>query len=222
MAEYINRFKSCGRNVRIADDVYIEHPEVMELGDNVTLARGFHMVGQPQTCRFGSDVTFFNNCYIEGSSHRFVIDDHVAFYPNTYISLGRGPTSSVEVGHHSHFAPACVLYGAGGLRVGSYCNIATNVVFATVGHDPDCLDQPMALSDGKAGPITLEEDVWIAANCTITADTTIAKGCVIAANAVITKDTKPMGVYGGVPAQLMWDRREQAARLAGDEEADNP
>ena len=60
------------------------------------------------------------------------------------------------------------------------------------------------------------------AQCSGTADTTIAKGCVIAANAVITKDTKPMGVYGGVPAQLMWDRREQAARLAGDEEADNP
>ena len=43
-------------------------------------------------------------------------------------------------------------------------------------------------------------------------NTTLAKGCIIGANAVVTKDTKPMGVYGGVPAKFMWDRRDRAEK----------
>ena len=35
-------FKSCGENVSVAGDVYIEHPEVMEIGDDVTFMRGHH------------------------------------------------------------------------------------------------------------------------------------------------------------------------------------
>ena len=90
--------------------------------------------------------------------------------------------------------------------IGPYCNIAAHTVFATVGHRDEITDKPMALSGAKSGPITLVEDVWTAANVTITANTTIARGCVIGANAVVTKDTQPMGVYVGVPARHLRDR----------------
>jgi acetyltransferase-like isoleucine patch superfamily enzyme len=75
-----------------------------------------------------------------------------------------------------------------------------------VGHYDEITNQPMALTGEKRGPITLVEDVWIAANVTITANTTIARGCVIGANSVVTKDTEPMGVYVGVPARRLRDR----------------
>jgi acetyltransferase-like isoleucine patch superfamily enzyme len=206
--DILTRFKACGRNVQVADDAYIEHPECIEVGDDVTFGRGFHMIGKPGECRFGSDVTFYNNCFIQGSPGFFILEDHVQFYPGTYISLGEHDTSGVEVCHHSHFAPYCVLYGWGGLRIGPYCNIAAHTVFATVGHREEITDRPMALTGEKHGPITLEEDVWIAANVTITANTTIAKGCVIGANAVVTHDTEPMGLYAGVPARRLRDRGE--------------
>ncbi len=206
MPDYRKQFKSCGQNVQIADDVYIEHPESLEVGDRVNFMRGFHMIGQPQVARIGSDVTFYPNCFIQGSPGRFVIQDHVGFFPGNYISLGDWDDSFVEIGHHSHFAPNCVLYGWGGLSIGPYANIASHTVFATVGHHHERTDVPMALSGEKAGPITLEQDVWICANVTITADTRIAQGCVIAANAVITRDTKPMGIYGGVPAKQIGTR----------------
>ncbi|MAE67327.1 MAG: hypothetical protein CMJ18_23950 [Phycisphaeraceae bacterium] len=204
--DYHARFRSCGDNVTIADDVYIEQPEKMEVGDNVTFMRGFHMIGAPQVCRIGSDVAFYPNCFIQGSPGRFIIADHVELFPNTYISLGEGASGFVEIGHHSHFAPNCVLYGWGGLEIGPYCNIAAHVVFATVGHHDEITDRPMALTGEKSGPITLEEDVWIAANATVTANTRIRRGCVIGANAVVTRDTDPMGVYVGVPARRLRDR----------------
>lgn len=205
MSDLLSRFKSCGKNVFVASDAFIEHPEVMCVGDNVRFMKGFQMFGKPRECHIGSDVTFFANCYVEGSPGRFVLDDHVSFYPGNYISLGDWETSFVHVGHYSHFAPNCVLYGWGGLDIGSYCNIAAHTVFATVGHHEEITDQPMSLTGEKAGPITLEEDVWICANVTITQNVRIARGCVIGANAVLTKDTEPMGVYLGVPAK--WARK---------------
>src|SRR6185369_2129656 len=111
----------------------------------------------PRVCRMGSDVTFWPNCFIQGSGDRLVIGDHVDFYPNTYISLG-DPKGFVEIGHHTHFAPNCVMYGHGGLSIGPYCNIAAHCVLATVGHDPVIRDQPMALVTPVARPITLAED----------------------------------------------------------------
>lgn len=190
----------------IADDAHFEHPEVIEIGDHVTFMRGFHMgMGKPSSVRFGSHITFYPNCFIQGSADRFIIGDHVDFFPNTYISLGAAG-SFIEIGHHSHFAPGCALYGWGGLKIGAYCNIAAHCVLATIGHDPDIKDKPMALARSKAGPIELEEDVWLGANVTVTANTKIARGCVIGANAVVTRDTEPMGVYLGVPARRVRDR----------------
>lgn len=207
MSDYRTLFKSCGHNVQIAKDAYIEHPEVLEVGDDVTLMAGFYMMGKPRICRIGSRVTFYPNCFIQGVDSRLTVEDDVTFFPGTYLSLGDWESSFIEIGNHSHFAPHCVLYGWGGLQIAPYCNIASHTVFATVGHHLERTDLPMALTGEKAGPITLEEDVWICANTTVTANTRIARGCVIAANAVITRDTQPMGIYGGVPAKRLKERQ---------------
>lgn len=201
------KFKSVGKNVKIEENVYIAHPEVMEIGDNVTFMRGFYMMGRPETCRIGSNVTFYPNCFIQGLPARLIVEEHVTFYPNTYISMGNGNEAFVEIGHNSHFAPGCVLYGQGGLKIGAYNNIAAHTVFATVGHDHSAADIPMTLAGRKTGPITLEDDIWIAANVTVCANTVIAGGCVIGANAVVTKNTEPMGIYFGVPAKRVRDRQ---------------
>jgi len=199
---YCRRFKICGSDVRIAADVFIEHPELWEVGDHVTIHRGFHALGRPRRLQLGDHVTFWPNCFVQGNSN-LSIESHVDFFPGNYLSLGDLELSFIRVGHHSHFAPHCVLYGWGGLDIGPYCNIAAHAVFATVGQHDEIVDRPMALTGKKVGPIRLVEDVWVAANCTIVANTIVARGCVIAANAVLTKSTEPMGVYAGVPAKWL-------------------
>ena len=206
MVDYRLRFKRCGRNVDIAPDTHIANPERLEIGDDVRIMRGFTMIDGPKDCRIGSNVTFYPNCFIQGCADRFVVENNVDFFPNTYISTGGGG-SFIEIGHHTHFAPGCVLYGWGGLRIGAYCNIAAHCVFATVGHDQRVHDgKPMCTVPAVRGPITLEEDVWLCAHVTVTANTTIARGCIIGANAVVTRDTEPMGLYVGVPARRLRDR----------------
>jgi acetyltransferase-like isoleucine patch superfamily enzyme len=208
ITDYRQRFKSCGEGVVIEEGVEIEHPEVMEVGDRVYFFRGFRMIDRPEIVRIGSDVTFYPNCFIQGAAERFDVADHVDFFPNSYISLGKGPGTFVSIGHHTHFAPGCCLYGHGGLTIGPYCNIAAHCVLATVGHDPVIRDQPMALVPGCSGPITLVEDVWLGANVTVTSNVTIAKGCIIGANAVVNKNTEAFGLYVGVPARKVRDRKK--------------
>jgi len=207
--DYREQFKSCGSNVVIEPNVFIEHPEVLEVGDNVRFMRGFYMLGAPQVCRFENRVCFFPNTFIEGSPSRLLIGNDVTFYPNTYISAGG--EGCIEIGHSSHFAPGCVLYGFGGLSIGNHNNVAAHVIFATVQHDDNILDRPMSQT-ALNGPITTEDDVWIAANTTITMNTRIARGCVIGANSVVTRDTELMGVYVGAPARRL---RERGQRVGG-------
>ncbi len=204
--DYRARFRSCGANVRIEEGVVIAHPERFDVGSNVVFGTGTQILARPGHARIGDDVTFGPRCHVIGSPDRLIIDDHVEFFVGVFMGLGDFPTSFVEIGHHSHFAPYGVLYGWGGLTIGAYVNVAAHVVMATVGHHDEITDVPMALAGEKAGPITIGEDVWIAANVTICANTTIADGCVIGANAVVTRDTEPMGVYGGVPARLIRPR----------------
>jgi acetyltransferase-like isoleucine patch superfamily enzyme len=208
MTDYRQRFKSCGQGVIVEDGVEIEHPEVMEVGDRVRFFRGFRMIEGPTRFRIGSDVTFMPNCFIQGSADRLIIGSHVDFYPGTYLSLG-GPDGFIEIGDHTHFAPNCVMYGHGGLRIGRYCNIAAHCVLATIGHDPVIRgDKPMAIPPYVAGPIKLEEDVWLGANVTVTSNVTIARGCVAGANAVVNRNTEPFGLYCGVPARRVRDRKK--------------
>ena len=144
MVDYRLRFKRCGRNVDIAPDAHIANPERLEIGDDVRIMRGFTMIDGPRECRIGSNVTFYPNCFIQGTG-AVTIENNVDLFPGTYISTGDA-SGFVRIGHHTHFAPYCCLYGHGGLTIGPYCNIAAHCVLATIGHDPVIRgDKPMAI-----------------------------------------------------------------------------
>lgn len=205
-SRYHNAFKRAGRNVCIAPDVWIEHPEALELGDEVVLHRGISIWGKPKEAIIGSRCSLHAFCQFKIAGARLVVAEEVGFFTGTYLEGGSRPESFIEIGAKSHFAPYTILYGTGGLRIGAYCNVSAHVVFATIGHNHRAISQPMALTRAVAGPITVGEDVWIAANSTICAGVAIADGCVIAANSVLTRSTDPMGLYAGAPARRIRNR----------------
>jgi len=55
------------------------------------------------------------------------------------------------------------------------------------------------------GHIIIKKGAWIAAEAFIGPEVTISEKSVIGARAVVFKSTKPYGVYGGNPAQLIKD-----------------
>lgn len=54
--------------------------------------------------------------------------------------------------------------------------------------------------------VIIKKDVWIGANVTILKGVTVEEGCVVGAGTVLTKDTKPYGIYAGVPGRRIAER----------------
>ena len=87
------------------------------------------------------------------------------------------------------------------VAIGDSVLIAPGTVITTVNH---------ALDPGKrrenictAKPITIGNNVWIGANCTVLPGVTIGDDAVIAAGAVVTRDVPARSVVGGVPARIL-------------------
>lgn len=205
--DYRDRFARCGRDVKIADGVFIEHPEVMQVGDRATFMQGVYVMGRPGRFAIGDDVTFYPNVFYQGSPGHVTIGSDVQFFPNCYLSGGDWETCFIEVGDHTHFAAGGVLYGWGGLKVGSYCAIAAHCTLSTVSQFTDKTEQPMVTYGENAAPVTLEDDVYLGANVVVNQSVTIRRGCVVGANSVVLEYTEEYGFYAGAPARLKHKRR---------------
>ena len=60
---------------------------------------------------------------------------------------------------------------------------------------------------GDARSITIDDHVWVGANCFILPGVTIGRGAVIAAGSVVTKSVPPLVIVAGNPARVVRDYR---------------
>ena len=129
--------------------------------------------------------------------------ENVVFQPNSVVheyAIIRAPKEKVILGEYSHIGPHSVVLGAGGVMIGKYVMISPHCVFAAGSHQYQQVGTPMLnATDYDSGPIVIEDDVWIGANCTITDGVRIGEGAVIGANSVVNKDVEPYDIVAGCP-----------------------
>lgn len=100
-----------------------------------------------------------------------------------------------------------ILVGNNGITISDAVMIGPNCVIVEGKHDFRQTDMVMMLAPAFSnGSITIEEDVWIGANCTIGDNVTIGKGAIIGANSFVNKNVPPYEIHGGVPAKKISDR----------------
>ena len=63
----------------------------------------------------------------------------------------------------------------------------------------------------RYGDITIKDDAYIGANCTILPGVTIGEGAVVGANALVNKDLEPWGIYVGSPCKKIGEREKPTA-----------
>jgi acetyltransferase-like isoleucine patch superfamily enzyme len=148
---------------------------------------------------------------VAGRGERVVVGDG--------CKIGRGALLAtqggwIEVGAETTVQPYCVLYGHGGLRIGSYVRIATHVVVIPANHLFDDPTRPIASQGETREGVVIEDDVWIGAHATILDGCRIGRGAVVAAGAVVTRDVPEFAVVAGVPARVVKTRGEAAAETA--------
>lgn len=123
----------------------------------------------------------------------------------------RSPEAQLKIGANSQVGPFTVFFtGIYGITIGRDVMIAPHCVFAGGNHEYRNLDVPMIQAGSFSnGPIIIEDDVWIGANCTICDNVTIGKGAIVAANSVVNKSVDSYDIVAGVPAKKISSRIKQ-------------
>ncbi len=117
------------------------------------------------------------------------------------------PTVKVEqpwnlaIGENSSVGDYAILYCLGPVRIGKNVSVSQYVHLCAGSHDYTRSDLPLLRP-----PITIEDDVWLAADVFVGPSVTIGKGAVVGARASVFKDLAPGKVYGGEPARVLRDR----------------
>ena len=120
-------------------------------------------------------------------------------FPIEKVSVGKGTYGNLMV--YSYRNPHEFL------SIGSYCSIASDVIFVLSGeHRYDTLStypfsEKIYMKRGSCaeckGPIEIGDDVWIGVRVTILSGVKIGQGSIIAANSIVMKDVPPYSIYVG-------------------------
>lgn len=113
---------------------------------------------------------------------------------------------NVSVGRHFGCNTGTYIGANGGITIGDYVLIGSNVTISSGEHTIDGRFPPVFERPVVPKPVRIEDDVWIAAGAVILPGVTLRKGTVIGANAVVTHDTEEYGVYVGAPARMVRSR----------------
>jgi acetyltransferase-like isoleucine patch superfamily enzyme len=116
--------------------------------------------------------------------------------------------NKVKIGKYTQINPFTVIYGGNGVYIGDNVMIAPHCMIAAGNHDYKQIEQPIRFARNLSrGPIIIEDNVWIGANCTITDGVRIGRDAVIGANSLVNKDVEPYDLVCGTPARIIVNRK---------------
>ena len=127
----------------------------------------------------------------------------VTFYPGIKIN----PAMNIKIGNKVDLAWRVIITTNGGVEIGDRTLVGYGTIISSSNHIIPGKPEKIFNSGHENKKVIIENDVWIGANCTITAGIVIGEGSVIAAGSVVTKNVEPFTIVGGVPAKLIKKRK---------------
>ena len=128
-------------------------------------------------------------------------------YPSVYIIFSR----HISVGRRVAINVNSYLDGRGCISIGDYVMIGPGCVIVSCEHGYKDLNTPMYKQSIQYKPVVIENDVWIGGNVTIKSGVTIGSGSIITAGTLVSKDVPPNTVFGGVPGDVIKERKAYSA-----------
>jgi acetyltransferase-like isoleucine patch superfamily enzyme len=150
-----------------------------------------HKKGKNTIIRFSTRMDLFpfnkfeigNNCIVED-----------------FATVNNG-VGDVFIGNNVGVGLSNVIIGP--VKLGNYVMLAQNIVISGLNHGYENVTMPPRIQKVVTKQITIEDEVWIGANCVITAGVTIGKHAIIGAGSVVTKDIPQFSVAVGNPARVI-------------------
>ena len=171
--------------------------------------------------RYGKNMQVYNKVYVTGKRGKIVIGDDFTFISGDGINpisrnirgcIHTNSTSSVIIiGNHVGISSACIWIKER-IVIGNHVNIGGNcTIMDTDVHQLDYLvrrgEKPanpnVPSTIVQSAPVTIEDDVWIGANCLILKGVTIGARSVIGAGSVVTKSIPADSIAAGNPCKVI-------------------
>lgn len=153
----------------------------------------------------GKNVRIFQLAKII-NPHCAEIDDNTIIFDFVFIDANK----SFKIGKYSCITWQCVVEGASYVTIGDRCFLGpgTKILGSTYEFDGYYTSQhlPGGASAIRYGAVTICDDAYLGANCTVMPGVTIGEGALVGANSFVNKDLEPWGIYVGNPARKIRDR----------------
>ena len=123
----------------------------------------------------------------------------------TKIKASDGP---MDIGHSSSIGNNCFITADfGGVRIGEYAMIASNVSIIGANYRYDDLAVPICNQEKTSKGIDIGSNVWIGAGAVVLDGATIGNGVIVAPNSVVTGKLPDNVIAQGDPATVVFERR---------------
>jgi virginiamycin A acetyltransferase len=119
-----------------------------------------------------------------------------------------GGFGDIIIGESSQINSGTVIYSGNGVTIGKGVLIAANCTLAPTNHAyarRDLAIRQQRFQQSRGG-ITIEDDVWIGANCVLLDGAFIRQGVVVGAGSVVRGELAAYGVYAGNPIAFLRQR----------------
>jgi len=160
-------------------------------GASITLARNSRLVVNGKI-EVHADAAIYVR---EGS--RLELGSNVCVHKGAIIDTSYG---SIKIGSNVSVNPYTILYGHGGLSIGSNVRIAAHCVFIPANHSFKDKKIPIMNQEVTAKGIVVEDNVWFGARCVVLDGVRVCHSSVVGAGSVISRDVPSYHVSKGVPA----------------------
>lgn len=179
----------------------------IRVGRNFTM-RGIAKLkinGRAENIVIGDSVSILGDIDLRNRENgKIIFRDNVTIEHDCRFVSARDGT--IEVGSGSIVTTCAIINGGGDVIIGKKCIIGPR---ASINANEHVFrrNTPIREAGFVHEPIIIEDDCWLAANVTITKGVRLCRGTVVGANAVVTKDTEEYGIYAGIPAKKIGDRK---------------
>jgi acetyltransferase-like isoleucine patch superfamily enzyme len=143
------------------------------------------------------------------------IGDHVRIDDFCVLSAGDG---GIEIGNFVHIAIFCSLIGSCNIKLADFCNLSSRVSIYSSSDDfsGKTMTNPMVPEEYKNvihKPVYLGKHVIVGSGSVILPGAHLEEGVAIGALSLVTKRCRAFGVYAGVPARRIKDRKRDLLAL---------
>ena len=183
---YKGILKHVGENVKIGANVKFLNPQLISIGDNVTIG---------------------NDCTINAREGTHVtIDNGVILCERVYLDT-QCEGGYIEIGASAYLGTGTTIHGHRGLEIGDHALIAQNVTITPYSHIFDNPKANIISQGGHMKKVVVGRDSYIGMGVCVMYSGDIGEGSVIGAGSVVVKPIPKYSVAVGCPAKVIKNRQ---------------